>query len=143
MARRSSDVVSLTMARVTGRDTGPELTIRRALWRRGLRYRLHAKALPGKPDIAFPASKVAVFVDGDFWHGNQWKLRGFPSLGAQFENVSNRDYWVAKVTRNVRRDAEVDRRLRELGWRVVRVWESDLRRDLEACVRRVVRQVQG
>jgi len=121
----------------------PELALRKALWRKGLRYRLHETRLLGKPDIVFPTSRVAVFIDGDFWHGNQWKLRGFPTLEAQFERVSNRDYWIAKVTRNMKRDAEVTRCLEDEGWRVIRIWESDLKRDLEACTARVAQQVQG
>ena len=143
MGQRSAELVSAIMTRVTSRDTTPELALRRALWRRGLRYRVHVKGMPGKPDIVFASARTTVFIDGDFWHGNQWKLRGFPTLEAQFAGVSNRNYWIAKVTRNIRRDEEVTRQLHEQGWHVVRVWESELNRDLQGCVARITRQMQG
>ena len=79
--------------------------MRKALWARGLRFRLHQKSLPGRPDIVFPSAKLAVFVDGDFWHGRQWRTRGFPSSAQQFEGVHGRDYWVTKLEANTRRDS--------------------------------------
>ncbi len=128
------------MRRVKSTDTGPELALRRALWRRGLRYRLHARNLPGKPDLTFPRHRVAVFVDGDFWHGRQWQARGLPSLTSQFKETQAA-YWVGKIQRNVERDARVNEELASLGWRVVRFWESSVREDLEGCVEEVLRQL--
>lgn len=137
---RDKAVVSKTMSAVKGADTAPEVLLRKTLWRMGLRYRLHVKTLPGKPDIVLAKSRVAVFVDGDFWHGRQWRLRGHKSLESQFNGVSNKSYWVEKITRNMARDREVGAQLRKLGWRVVRIWESDLRADVEKAGRFILKQ---
>lgn len=139
--KRDKAVVSKTMSAVKSANTAPEILLRKTLWRMGLRYRLHVKTLPGKPDIVFAKSKVAVFVDGDFWHGRQWRLRGFKSLAGQFDGVSNKPYWVGKITRNIARDRKVGSQLRKLGWRIVRIWESDLKKDVEKAGKRVRKQV--
>ncbi len=141
MSPRDAALVTRIMQKVRGRDTSPELALRRALWRRGLRYRLHAKNLPGKPDIVFPKPRVAVFVDGDFWHGNQWRLRGLSSLSEQFADSPNATYWMEKIARNAVRDADVTLRLEYDGWRVIRLWESDLNGDINHCVTRVLEVV--
>lgn len=143
MNRRSVDVVSATMRRVRSRDTSPEKALRRLLWARGLRYRVHSKDLPGHPDIIFPSARVAVFVDGDFWHGNQWRLRGLASLEEQFEGIANASYWIPKIKRTIARDLEANKSLTEMGWIVVRCWESEMRVDIESCVSRVVSAVRG
>lgn len=135
--RRERDVVSKTMQSVRSNDTSPERLVRRALWRRGLRYRLHRSDLPGKPDIVFPGPKVAVFVDGDFWHGNQWRLRGFRSLEEQFDGRANAEYWIPKIKGNMVRDADVERRLRYDGWKVIRLWESDVLKNVRRCADRI------
>ena len=130
------------MKQVRSRDTSPEKVLRKALWAQGLRYRLHAKRLPGNPDIVFPSARVAVFVDGDFWHGNQWRLRGLSSLEEQFRDSPNASYWVPKITRNMKRDADANHRLQDMGWGVVRCWESEIKSDLQSCVQRVVGDVR-
>jgi DNA mismatch endonuclease (patch repair protein) len=124
------------MATVKGRDTVPELRLRSELHRRGLRYRLRSK-LPGKPDVLFPRARVAVFVDGDMWHGHGWQGRGFFSMEEQFANHRNPDFWIAKIRRNVARDQEVSLQLEALGWTVVRVLESEVRRDVTSAADRV------
>ena len=93
----------------------------------------------GKPDFVFPEHRVAVFIDGDFWHGKQWKTRGFRSLQAQFKGIANAEYWIHKIERNVRRDLSVTRRLRIQGWSVIRIWESDIKKNPGMCLRRIVR----
>ena len=137
MAYREPSVVSEVMRRVRSRDTTPEIALRKALWRRGMRYRTHYKHLPGRPDIVFPTARVAVFVDGDFWHGNQWRLRGHTSLDGQFQNSDRAEYWVPKIRRNMIRDADATARLEYGGWKVVRVWESEIASDLERCADKV------
>jgi DNA mismatch endonuclease (patch repair protein) len=137
MGRRDANVVSASMRRVRSRDTGPELALRKALWKRGLRYRLYAKKLPGKPDIVFARARIAVFVDGDFWHGNQWQLRGLDRLEDQFEGNANADYWVPKIRRTMIRDSDNTARLEYDGWQVLRFWESEVAKDLESCVTRI------
>lgn len=114
------------MSRVKSRDTGPELEFRRAIWRRGYRYRVCDTRRPGKPDLVFPAHRLAVFIDGDFWHGHQWRLRRLTSIDQQFEGAANRDYWRSKIRRNVERDFQATVANLESGWSVLRFWESDL-----------------
>lgn len=106
--------------------------LRKALWREGLRYRINYKALPGKPDIVFTKARVVVFCDGDFWHGHNWALRGLGSFKEELKRYS--PYWQEKLNRNVARDKENDLALEAQGWYVVRLWESDIKKDLPACV---------
>jgi DNA mismatch endonuclease, patch repair protein len=124
------------MAAVHGKDTKAELALRRELHREGVRYRLHARDVLGRPDLVIRRWRLAVFVDGDFWHGNSWRLRGLRRLEDQFPNRT--EAWVAKIRRNMQRDAFVTRELRHDGWRVVRVWESEVLEDPAACARRVL-----
>jgi DNA mismatch endonuclease (patch repair protein) len=127
-----------------GRDTKPELVLRSELHRRGVRYRLHARDVAGRPDLVIRSLRLAVFVDGDFWHGNRWRLRGLRSLADDFP--SNTDWWVAKITRNIERDREVSQRLTSEGWTVLRLWESDVLRDVAAAadkVQEAVRSARG
>lgn len=140
--RRDPKVVSHAMRRVRGTDTKPELTLRKALWRRGLRYRLRSN-LPGRPDLVFPGRRAVVFVDGDYWHGRQWTTRGFESLSAQMSRVNDAAYWIRKIGGNVERDLRVTRDLEALGWRVIRVWETDLNRKPADVVDAVAHQLRG
>ena len=111
---------SAVMARVKGKNTSPELKVRKALTRLGARYRLHRKDLPGSPDIVLPGRRLAIFVHGCFWHGHDCPR------GARVPKA-NRDYWVAKVGRNRARDAASGKALAALGWRVETIWECDLK----------------
>lgn len=109
------------MARVRGRDTKPELKVRRALHAAGLRYRLHAKELPGRPDIVFRPCKLAIFVHGCFWHRHEdprCKLARLPK--------SRRDFWEPKLRGNRERDLRNQAELRRTGWKVLVVWECQL-----------------
>ena len=117
------------MRRVRGRDTSPELRLRKLLWSEGLRgYRLHRSDLPGKPDLAFGKAHVAVFVDGCFWHG-------CPECYRRPKN--NKEYWIAKLGKNQARDRRVNEELLALGWDVLRIWEHNVRRDPHGCVKQV------
>jgi DNA mismatch endonuclease, patch repair protein len=118
-ARRSA-----VMRRVKGKDTTPELIVRRALTRLGARYRLHRKDLPGSPDVVLPGRRLALFVHGCFWHGHDC------ARGARVPKA-NRDYWTAKVARNRARDAKNRAALEAAGWRVDSIWECELK-DAEA-----------
>lgn len=120
----SAEKRSELMSKVRGKDTEPELALRKALWSCGLRYRLHAD-LPGKPDLAFLGPRVAVFVDGCFWHG-------CPEHGSIPE--SNSEFWERKLERNQQRDEEVSRKLRNDGWTVLRYWEHEIQSDLPRVV---------
>lgn len=119
------------MARIRSRDTKPELALRKALWSAGLRgYRKNLKGLPGTPDVAFMKYGLAVFVDGDFWHGRDFGKRRDGLLAG-----NNGAFWVAKIERNMARDSNVDAALRSMGWRMLRFWGSDVLRDAASCVR--------
>ncbi|AGC45637.1 very short patch repair protein [Myxococcus stipitatus DSM 14675] len=122
------------MARIRGTDTSPEVTLRRALWSRGLRYRLHTRTPAGRPDVVFPASHVAVFIDGCFWHG-------CPLHYARPR--SREEFWSAKLVANVDRDARQSTLLEAADWNVVRVWEHEVVEDLASAVEFVERVVRG
>ena len=111
---------SRVMARVRGKNTRPELAVRRLLWRAGHRYRLHRRDLPGSPDIAFIGRRLAVFVHGCFWHGHDC------SRGARAPK-QNAEYWRAKIARNRARDTAAEVALAAQGWRTLTVWECELK----------------
>jgi DNA mismatch endonuclease, patch repair protein len=116
------------MSRIRRRDTKPELLLRRALWSRGLRgYRLDVRTLPGRPDLVWARKRVAVFVDGAFWHGH-------PSA---FTPGKSGAYWDEKINGNVRRDREADATLVAMGWIVLRLWDFEISQQLERCIERV------
>jgi DNA mismatch endonuclease, patch repair protein len=138
---RDPAVTSRIMSAVRNSGTRPEMLIRRALFSRGLRYRVRNR-LPGRPDVVFPSAKVAVFVDGDWWHGNGWRLRGLPTFEAQFAH-RNGAWWREKIETNMRRDRAADDALRTLGYEVVRLWESDVVSDTNACADRVTTLVHS
>ena len=130
---RDPKVTHKIMSAIPSKDTKPELLLRKALWSENLRYRVNYTKLPGKPDIVFTKKKVVVFCDGDFWHGHNWAIRGLGSLEEELDGYS--EFWRNKILHNIQRDDEVNKSLRSLGWKVVRIWESDIKADLDACVR--------
>lgn len=103
------------------------------LHRKGLRFRKHVKDLPGKPDVVFSRAKVAVFVDGDFWHGYE-----FPS----WENKVS-DFWKNKISKNRERDAKNHPMLREMGWTIIRLWQHELKQNFDGCIERIISAVHG
>lgn len=133
---------SLTASTVKGRNrfknTQAELELRGALSHLGLRFRLHVKSLPGKPDFVFSKPRVAVFCDGDFWHGRNWKARR-----SRLEKGSNADYWLDKIAYNIARDKRQTRQLEHAGWLVIRIWETDVLRNPGEAAERVQRLVKG
>lgn len=124
------------MAKVRSKDSKAELALRRALHALGFRYRLHGKDVLGRPDVVNRSRRLAVFVDGDMWHGNEHHRRGLASLAELFPTRT--EWWVAKIEANMRRDREVTSALREQGWTVIRLWESDVLADPDAAARRVL-----
>src|SRR5260370_1632672 len=104
------------MAAVRSHDTRPEVTLRSALHRRGFRYRLHDRRFAGTPDLAFPSRRVAVFVDGDFWHGKGYRARGFRSLEEQFSHWRNSEWWLRKNQNNVKRRRRQALQLKNQEW---------------------------
>jgi DNA mismatch endonuclease, patch repair protein len=136
--RPASEAASRAKRANRKRDTRPELLLRSALWALGLRYRTHVSGLPGTPDLLFKRAGVVVFCDGDFWHGRNW-----PELRGQLERRHNADYWVAKIARNRERDCKHTERLTQEGWFVLRLWESDIVRDVGAAAAHVKATVEG
>lgn len=126
-------------ARGSSKKTGTrcELALRRALWVAGCRYRKNVPDLPGRPDIVFPGAQVAVFCDGDFWHGRDWETRR-----EKLSRGANAAYWLAKIRRNMERDQQNTRHLQSLGWTVLRLWESQIREDLSGTVQVVASAVR-
>lgn len=118
---------SQAMSRVRLKDGSLERAVCSGLRRRGLRFKRHIKDLPGTPDIVFPSKKVAVFIDGDFWHGYRlprWEHKLTP-------------FWLEKIRANRKRDSRNFRKLRYRGWRVIRLWQHQIEKDLEACIDRI------
>lgn len=113
-------------------NTKAERILRKHVWAQGFRYRLHLRDVPGKPDLAFSREKVAVFCDGDFWHGRDWRQRR-----TKLSKGSNAAYWVAKIASNRRRDQETNRRLTSARWIVLRLWETDILADPGTAAARV------
>lgn len=135
---RDPAVTSRIMSAVRAKDTKPELLLRRAVHARGGRYRLYAADVPGRPDLVVRGKKIAIFVDGDLWHGNpaEWRRRGKDGLAGLFPTRTQ--WWVDKIERNVRRDQDVNRELASRGWRALRLWASDIIADPDAAADRVM-----
>ena len=119
------------MSSIRSKDTGIEVSLRKALWHKGYRYRKNYRALPGKPDIALTKQKIAIFCDSEFFHGKNQE----ESLHAQIMRGSNAEFWEKKITRNMERDVEVTCQLEALGWTVLRFWGKEIEKNLDGCVR--------
>jgi DNA mismatch endonuclease (patch repair protein) len=119
-----------TMSRIKSKDTSIEVRLRKALWASGIRYRKNYSMLPGIPDVAIPSFQIAIFCDGEFWHGKDWD-----PLAPKIRN--NRDFWVAKIERNISRDRAVERTLKNMDWTVLRYWGMDIVKDLPRCIEEI------
>lgn len=118
------------MQHIKDKDTKIELVLRKALWERGYRYRKNVKNLPGKPDIILSKYKIAIFCDGEFFHGKDWE-----ELKLRLKNSNNSEYWICKISRNKKRDEEINKQLLFQGWTVIRFWGNDIKKDVEGCIR--------
>lgn len=118
------------MQNIKNKDTEIEILLRKALWKKGYRYRKNYKKLPGKPDIAITKYKVAIFCDGEFFHGKDWEI-----LKPRLEKGNNSAYWINKINRNRKRDHEVDQALLFLGWTVIRFWGRDIQKNVDECIK--------
>jgi DNA mismatch endonuclease, patch repair protein len=134
----SSDRASKALARSRAKDTKCERLLRSALWRMGFRFQKNVANLPGKPDIVFRAQRVAIFCDGDFWHGKNWRQRKKKLL-----NGANHTYWVMKIRANIDRDKRHNKQLQRQGWRVIRVWEKDILSDVHAAASGIAKALHG
>ncbi|WP_043923598.1 very short patch repair endonuclease [Leadbettera azotonutricia] len=116
-----------TMSRIKNKDTDIELLFRKALWHEGIRYRKNYPALPGKPDIAITRYKIAIFCDGEFWHGKNWQKQ-------KSKIKNNKEYWIPKIENNMARDNKKEQELFRLGWIVLHFWGEEIKKDTAACV---------
>lgn len=118
------------MQHIRANDTTIEVRLRKALWEKGYRYRKNYKELPGKPDIALTKYKIAIFCDGEFFHGKDWEI-----LKPRLEKSNNSEFWINKISRNRQRDDEVNKKLLFMGWTVIRFWGKDILQNTDECVK--------
>ena len=118
------------MQHIKSRDTKIEVILRKALWKRGYRYRKNYDKLPGHPDIAITKYKIAIFCDGEFFHGKDWEV-----LKPKLEKSNNSDFWINKISRNRDRDDEVNKSLLFMGWTVIRFWGTDIEKNTDECIK--------
>ncbi len=115
------------MAAIRGKDTKPEMIVRRGLWRMGFRYRLNHKRLPGHPDLVLKKYRTCIFVNGCFWHGHNVDITIFENTDCCKIPKTNREFWIEKIRRNKERDIEEQKRLAEMGWHCITIWECELK----------------
>ena len=115
------------MAAIRGKDTKPEIIVRKGLWRIGFRYRLNHKRLPGHPDLVLKKYRTCIFVNGCFWHGHNVDITIFENSDCCKIPKTNREFWIEKIRRNKARDIEEQKRLAEMGWHCITVWECELK----------------
>ena len=131
------------MSAVKSKGSKAERALGRAMWARGIRYRKHVRKVYGTPDFSLMGLRIAVFCDGDFWHGRGWEKRGFISWEQQFERLQSPDVWKRKIAANMERDRRVNLYLTQNGWSVLRFLESDIQQDVDHCADRVLACVEA
>ena len=118
------------MQHVKAKDTKIEIILRKALWKKGQRYRKNYNKLLGKPDIVLPKYNIVIFRDGEFFHGKDWEL-----LKNKLKKSNNGEFWIKKISRNIERDDEINKRLSFEGWTVLRFWGEDIKKHTDECVK--------
>lgn len=118
------------MQNIKASDTKIEVLLRKALWQKGYRYRKNCKELPGKPDIVLTKYKIALFCDGEFFHGKDWEV-----LKPHLEKSNNSEFWINKISRNIERDDEINKKLLFMGWTVIRFWGDDIKKNIDDCIK--------
>jgi len=131
----TNEATSKRMANVSLKGGKAETDLAKALWSEGIRYRKNYRKIPGSPDIAITKYKIAVFVDGEFWHGENWEER-------KTKLKRNREYWIEKIEENIARDKRNDELLKKMGWIPIHFWEKEIKKDLNQCVHKVIDVVQ-
>lgn len=122
------------MSKIKGKNTTPEITLRKALWALGIRFRIDYKSLPGKPDIVNKKHGIVIFVDGEFWHGYNWEEK-------KKKIKANREFWIPKIERNMQRDRENNTKLERQGYKVFRFWEHEVKNELERCLNNILEYI--
>lgn len=129
--KRDEATVSYTMSRIRGKDTSIEVKLRKALYEKGCRYRCNSKYIYGHPDISFKGVKVVIFCDSEFWHGKDFEEN-------EKKILSNREYWIPKIKRNIERDNEVNEKLTQEGYLIFRFWGGEIEKNLDKCVTKIL-----
>lgn len=127
---RDPEIVSKNMRKIHSKDTSIEIQLRKALWHKGYRYRKNYKALPGSPDIVLTKYKIAIFCDSEFFHGKDWEI-----LKPRLQKGDNGEFWVDKISKNITRDDEINKKLLYLGWTVIRFWGNDIKKHTDECLK--------
>lgn len=128
--KKTQEQIHYNMQRVKSKDSEIEKIMRNALWNKGYRYRKNVKDVFGHPDIVFKSKKVAIFCDSEFWHGYDWERK-------KNEIKTRQDFWIPKIERNMQRDKEVNMKLSEEGWTVLRFWGTEIKKQTENCVKEI------
>lgn len=127
----SDDVTRKRMSRVKLKGGNAETIVAKELWKIGFRYWKNYKKLPGSPDIAIKKYKIAIFIDGEFWHGRDWEQK-------KTKLKRNREYWIEKIEENINRDRRVDAEIKGKGWIPVHFWTKEIEKDIEVCIKTIV-----
>lgn len=130
----TTPATSKIMRKIRSDNTKAEVLLRKSLWFAGVRYRKNFKKLPGSPDIAITKNRLAIFIDGEFWHGRNWETE-------KQKIKSNQAYWVPKIERNIERDLENNKALVSMGFTVIRFWENEVLKDLKGCVDKIIQSL--
>lgn len=124
---------SLLMQKIKSKKTKPEIALQNFLRKKGLKVKINYRNLPGNPDIVLFNKKIAIFIDGEFWHGYQWEEK-------KKKIKSNRAYWIPKIEKTIARDKRNNKKLKKAGWRVIRFWEHQIKKDLTKCIQKITKK---
>ena len=130
MDRLTKEQRHRNMSNIKNKDTSIEVILRKALWKKGYRYRKNYSSLPGKPDIVLTKQRIVIFCDSEFFHGKNWD-----DLKKQLQRGKNADFWIKKISRNRERDEEINKKLMFMGWTVIRFWGKDIKKDVAQCIK--------
>lgn len=130
MKKQTKEQVRKKMQAVKSSGSKIETALTKALWTKGYHYRKNNRKVFGTPDLTFKQLKIAIFVDGEFWHGKNWKVR-------KYDHKTNKKFWFNKIEKNIARDKLVNRTLKKNGWQVLRFWGNDIENNLEVCVKTI------
>lgn len=134
--KKTKEQISFNMKQVKNKDSVIEIALRKELWSRGLRYQKNVTKIFGKPDLVFKGKKVAVFCDSEFWHGYNWEER-------KKDFKTNQEFWIPKIEWNMQRDIEVTQELQKQGWKVLRFWGNEIKKNVSGCADIIEKTVRG
>lgn len=134
MDRLTKEQRRKNMQAVKNKDSRIEILLRKSLWSKGYRYRKNCSKIEGKPDIVLSKYKTVIFCDSEFWHGYNWEVR-------KNDIKTNREFWIKKIEGNIKRDANVNKILKEQGWKVIRFWGKEIQKNLETCINKIEKEI--